>query len=131
VTLVLNNVTSWRLLVYVDIIHTTLHLNLAPHVRQITGHIRVNNSTGGRVVVNDIPCAFAEDDSAGSIGLPKFFGFSNAQRAIHSVLAIDAGDYVQGMALCTLSNGSIAIEALIRTGYDSDRILHTITHINI
>jgi 5'-nucleotidase len=139
-TLVVNGVTSGRILHNLDLISATLQLNLAPHVTQISGHIRINKSTGGRLLVNggsfravpahifriihtnDIHCAFLEKEN--TIGLPKFFGYLKSQRAAadlegYSVLALDAGDYIQGQPLCTLTNGSVAIDALIRTGYDA------------
>jgi 5'-nucleotidase len=139
-TLIVNGVTSGRILNNLDIISATLQLNLAPHITQISGHIRVNKSTGGRLIVNggsfrappahifriihtnDIHCAFLE--SANTIGLAKFFAYLKSERAAaaregYSVIALDAGDYIQGLPLCTLTNGSVAIEALIRTEYDA------------
>ena len=137
-TLAVTGVTSGDILDVLDVGEGTIELNLADPVVLIDGNVRVDKKFGARLVVkggslrtrrqqvlrvihtNDIHCALDESEKEGYIGWAKYVNFIKEQRAASSyVLALDTGDYIQGMAACAVTNGSVGVEAIIRTKYDA------------
>ena len=137
-TLAVTNVTSGDVLDVLDAGEGTIELNLADPVVLIDGNVRVDKKLGSRLIVkggslrtrrqhvlrvihtNDIHCSLDEGEKEGYIGWAKYVNFIKEQRAASSyVLALDTGDYIQGMAACAVTNGSIGVEAIIRTNYDA------------
>ena len=141
-TLVVTGVTSGDVLEVVDVGEGTLELNLSHPVVSVSGSVKVDKKFGGRLHVhggslrlspqtvlrvihtNDIHCSLDPSEKEGYIGWAKYVHFIKQERTTgnaegYNVLALDTGDYIQGMAACAVTNGSVGIEAIIRTNYDA------------
>ena len=138
--LTINNVISGDILDWIDVYDGTLELNLDKNVFEISGNVRVDKQQGGKLIVhngsfrsqrqhliriihtNDIHCSLEPDDGK-YIGWARFVHYikeerKKAEKEGYTVLVMDGGDYVQGMPLCIVSNGTTGFEAIKRTNYD-------------
>jgi 2',3'-cyclic-nucleotide 2'-phosphodiesterase (5'-nucleotidase family) len=138
--LIVTNVTDGLILQAIDIGFATLELRLT--VPTISTNVRINRSAGARLIVyngslqtrfqrllrvihtNDIHCAYQAGATRGTIGLATLLGYvrderAKAEREGYSVLFLDAGDYLQGQTICSLSWGFVGVGAMNVSGYDA------------
>ncbi|OHT14077.1 hypothetical protein TRFO_15593 [Tritrichomonas foetus] len=141
-TLTVNEVTSGDILTIIDVLEATLILNLARNIKTIYGNIRVNKENGAKLIVNggsfhahqqklirfihtnDIHCSYEESKEDGKIGIAKLVSYiknerKNAKENGYSVLAVDCGDFNQGLPLCNLNNGTTGRDLMKIANYDA------------
>lgn len=142
--LTINDVTSGDILTKLDILDSTVTLNISPSIPSSTieGSFRINKINGAHLIINDgsfrvnpqklirfihtndVHCAYVENSGSGTIGLSKFVSYVKQQKKEakekgYSVFAVDCGDFNQGLPLCSVSNGTTGHDALKLAQYDA------------
>lgn len=136
-----SNVRSGDILQKIDVDGGALHLYADGDIDTLSGPLRINDdgshlyvhsssfrvSTNRKIRIvhtNDIHCSLSEAPESTTIGYPKLVTFIKEQRARakkegYGVLALDAGDFISGMYVCNMRNGTAGIDAVINAEYDA------------